>query len=94
MPSFRNLIKASSGLGEGFAVRDHLNALGSGTGGLPYPVPVEMIGVENISLINAESTQITTQTANDGINKQVVSEQIDQQVTDSQITSTIGNNCK
>lgn len=32
MPSFRELIKASSGLGEGVAVRTHLLNLGTGAG--------------------------------------------------------------
>lgn len=69
---------------------DHLNNLG---GGLPFPVPVEMIGVENISLINAESTQITTQTVADGIDQQVITEQVDHQAIDDQIELTTGNKC-
>ena len=61
--------------------------------GLPYPVPVEMIGVENISLASAQSTQITTQTVADGIDKQVVTDQIDYQATDDQIDINTGNKC-
>ena len=66
---------------------------GIGGEGLPYPVPVEMIGVENISLASAASTQITTQTVADGIDQQIATEQIDYQATDDQIDLTTGNKC-
>lgn len=66
---------------------------GIGGEGLPYPVPVEMIGVKNLSLINVEATQITSQSVNDGVNTQVVSDQIDYQAADDQIDINTGNKC-
>ena len=46
MPSFRELIKASSGLGEGFPVRLHLDSLGSGSGGGDIINVTEVSGIE------------------------------------------------
>ena len=93
MATVRQLLKESSGLGEGVSVRVHLNNLGSEIGGDPYPVPVEIVSIENLSLAEAQSTQITTSTVSDGIDKQAVAEQVDDQATSDQININTGSKC-
>lgn len=66
MATFRELLKEASGLGEGFTVREHLNALGSGTGDITIN-SISELGVELdvssvVALVDSRDISVTVET--------------------------------
>ena len=85
MPSFRFLIKESSGLGEGVAVRNHLNDLGSG--GIIGDVTVnEIFGFDVETGDNGVSISIEAQTIEAFVDTSEITASIDEVVVDINIT--------